>query len=167
MKTISISLKESTMNHLTCIERIIIESLQRKKKNAIQLHQDTGLETRLIINVLNALTIRGFVQQQDRIYSVKEMLHPENKKLLNSTESIKHEAMEIIESMLMKGESIKLKKVYVTAKDLPILRALINNLNNFFLTLPQPESDIEIKDYSLFVWGLDNYSNTINNLIKG
>ncbi len=155
------------MNSLTCVERLLIESLSRSKKMLSELHLDTSLNHRIIVNVLNALTIRGVISQKSGIYSLSEHMSAETIEVIKNSSRQKTEALELIESMLSQENIVRLKKVYVSEKDKPILNALLNNLNNFFQTLPEPTKDVSLSDYSLFFWGEDKYGKNINRMVEG
>jgi hypothetical protein len=155
------------MNTLTCVERLIIESLGRSEKNVFELHRDTTLNQRILINILNALTLRGITHQRDGRYSISKHMTPDTLNSIKNSMGQKTEALELIESMLSQESIVRLKKVYVSEKDKPILNALLNNLNNFFQTLPEAPKDVSLSDFSLFVWGEDQYGKNINRMIKG
>jgi hypothetical protein len=155
------------MNTLTCVERLIIESLGRSEKNVNELHLDTTLSHRILMNILNALTLRGITQQKDGRYSISKHMNPETLCVIKGYLGQKTEALELIESMLSQESIVRLKKVYISEKDKPILNALLNNLNNFFQTLPEAPKNVSLSDFSLFIWGEDQYGKNINRMMKG
>lgn len=155
------------MNTLTCVERLIIESLGRSEKTVFELHCDTTLSQRILMNILNALTLRGITQQRDGKYSISKHMTSETLNLIKNSMGQKTEALELIESMLSQESIVRLKKVYVSEKDKPILNALLNNLNNFFQTLPEAPKNVRLSDFSLFIWGEDQYGKNINRMMKG
>lgn len=155
------------MNTLTCVERIIVESIGRSSKTLSQLNLDTSLSPRLLLNILNALTLRGIITQREGKYSISNHISKEAVESLNGVENQKTEALELIESMLSQPEVVKLKKVYVSEKDKPILKALLANLNNFFQTLPEAKDDVSLSQYSLFIWGEDQYGKNIKRMVEG
>ena len=155
------------MNSLTCVERIIVESIGRGTKTITQLNQDTSLSPRLLLNILNALTLRGIISQRDGEYAISNHISKEAYETMQGFENQKTEALELIESMLSQPEVVKLKKVYISEKDKPILKALLANLNNFFQTLPEAKKDVNLSQYSLFIWGEDQYGKNINRMVEG
>lgn len=155
------------MNSLTCVERIIVESIGRGTKTITQLNQDTSLGTRLLLNILNALTLRGIISQREGVYAISKHISKEASETLQDFKNQKTEALELIESMLSQPELVKLKKVYISEKDKPILKALLANLNNFFQTLPDAKEEISLSQYSLFIWGEDLYGKNINRMVEG
>ncbi len=155
------------MNSLTCVERLIIESLGRSDKKVTQLQIDTSLNIRILRNVLNALTLRGVIGQRAGKYFISSHMTNETKMVIQDSVGQKTEALELIESMLSQENVVRLKKVYISEKDKPILKALLNNLNNFFQTLPEPPKDVSLSDYSLFFWGEDKYGKNISRMMEG
>lgn len=155
------------MNTLTCVERLIIESLGRSQKTVAELHHDTTLSHRILMNILNALTLRGVIQQNTGKYSISRHMNGETLGVLKSTVGQRTEALELIESMLSQESIVRLKKVYISEKDKPILNALLNNLHNFFQTLPEAPKDVSLSEFSLFIWGEDQYGKNINRMMEG
>ncbi len=154
------------MNHLTSIERLLLESVSNGPKKITEIMMDTGLELKLVANLLNALTIRGFVSQMNEGYITNQRIPAGELQEINKNESRAKEAVELIEGItLHSSQKMHLRKAWVNERDRKILGALLKNLDDFIKTLPPAPRDARLQDFSIIVWGEEKYGTLINHLI--
>ncbi len=153
------------MASLTSIERIVIESIGASEKSLPEIMKDTQLELRLLANVLHALTLRGWVVVSPQGYRINRSSHRD---VIGSPEDHRQEALELVEGLVASKERrLGLHKVWMSEKDRVILRALFRNIEEFLRTLPPPPSEAQLHDYTLLVWGEDQYGSVVSRLAGG
>jgi hypothetical protein len=152
-------------NGLTCVERLVFESIHRGNQDISQIIHDSGLSLSTINHIIQYLLMRGLILKIDQIYSINPHLNPYLLDDLNQSQ--KFEMMELIEGVLKTQKKLKMSKFYLTPKDEPIFKALLKNLEKFIEELPPAPTHISTKDHRFFVWGGDQYGNIIQNLLTG
>lgn len=156
------------MQSLTSVERLVIESISQGPKPLKALMQDTRLELRFLANILHALTLRSFIVLTTDGYALNKHLPPEELAQINDEKSRQSEALELLESLCSsKDKKLGLRKAWVSDKDRNVLNALLKNLEDFMQTLPAAPKNAPLHEYTLVVWGADQYGSTVQRLIGG
>ncbi|MFP5457589.1 MAG: hypothetical protein ACLGG7_02550 [Bacteriovoracia bacterium] len=154
------------MQSLTSVERIVLESIGQSEKSLKELQRDTNLEVRFLTNILQALTLRGFVALRDGGYGINRHLPVEEFKKINDQHAHRQEALELIEGLASgTGKNLGLRKAWVSEKDRSILKALLKNVEDFMASLPPAPKGASLNDYTVVVWGEDKYGDVIKRLI--
>ena len=151
------------MSSLTSVERLVLESLGSAPKDLKSLMADTQLELRFLVNVLHALTLRSVITLTDEGYSPNRHLPAQEIASMNDESSRREEALELFNGIHNMG----LRKAWVSEKDRKILKAILKNLEDFMQTLPAAPKNAPLHEYTLVMWGEDQYGSTIRRLIGG
>jgi hypothetical protein len=160
---------------LLIIDRLILESLQKRERTLNELEGDTGLNIGLLMNLLNHLIMKNIVLYKKGVYS----LNLENKSswipLLKNKDNLKDEVKEIFSSMVNlhfredKGEQIKLKKIWLTRDEKKMVESKFNEIESFFNQILESRKKLPRKENTcekeIFVWGVTPYSEVVNNLL--
>ncbi len=156
------------MQMLTCVERLVLESLGSSPKDMKALMRDTQLEMRFLANILQSLTLRSYVVHGPDGYRPNQHLPSGEMRQLNHESCVRLEALELIEGLCKSPDKkIGLRKAWMSEKDRAILRALLKNVEDFVQSLPAPPKQAPLHEYTLVVWGEDQYGQAINRLIGG
>jgi hypothetical protein len=157
------------MNHygLTCVERLIIESIQRGNNNLHSLMRDTNLTLFTLNTAIKYLVVRNLIIQKSKSLSINPNLNDYLREEFNSPSTKKHELLELLNGMLSTQNKFKMKKFYLTPKDEPYFKAIIKNLEDFLDKLPPADQSISTFDHKVFFWGGDGYGTVIQNLLRG
>lgn len=156
------------MQVLTSVERLVMESLGNGPKSLGALMADTRLELRFLANILHALTLRSFIVLTPDGYANNPHLPASELSLINEDSARRSEALELLEGLTISNQKkIGLRKAWVGEKDKVILAALLKNLEDFMQTLPAAPRNAPLHDYTLVVFGSDQYGPTIQRLIGG
>lgn len=154
------------MNSLTSIERIVLESISAESKSFKEILIATDLSPRLVLNILNALTLRGILTQSNGCFQANDHIPKEAQRVINGPDSHKSEAMEMIESLLEANENcLRLKKAFISDRDKTILSGMFKGIEDFIKTLPHAPKGTPISEYSLIVWGQDIYGQNIKRML--
>lgn len=156
------------MTTLTCVERLVLESLGNGPKDLATLMRDTQLELRFLVNILHALTLRSYVVHGEQGYAPNHHLPSEERAALHDDSQARLEAMELLAGLAHSQEKkLGLRKVWMSDKDRSILRALLKNVEDFVQTLPPPPKHAPLHQYTLVAWAEDQYGEVVKRLIAG
>lgn len=156
------------MQVLTSVERLVMESLGQGPKSLTALMSDTRLELRFLANILHALTLRSYIVLTSDGYAHNPHLPAEELALINDEQARRSEALELIEGLTnSKDKKIGVRKAWVGEKDKVVLAALLKNLEDFMQTLPPAPKHAQLHEYTLVVFGADQYGQTVQRLIGG
>jgi len=154
------------MQSITSIERLVLESLAISSKDLKSLMLDTRLELRFLANILHALTLRGLIVLTPEGYAINRNISPSEVTEVNSESARRLEARELLAGMNSAQEmKLRMRKAWVSEKDKTILRAMLKNVEDFMRTLPEAPKGTPLHEYTLVVWGEDQYGPIIQRLI--
>ena len=156
------------MQVLTSVERLVMESLGSGPKTLKGLMSDTRLELRFLANILHALTLRSYIVLTPEGYAHNPHLPAAELALINDENSRRSEALELIEGLTTaRDKKIGIRKAWVGERDRAILGAMLRNLEEFMQTLPAAPKNAPLHEYTLVVFGADQYGSTVQRLIGG
>lgn len=160
------------------IERLVMESLEKKQKNILELVDDTGLKKKWIVPVLYGLKGRGILKEANEVFEIDYESKVRWLPVVNKREFLKSEVSEIFRSIInqkFSGESgteglLNLKKIWLTNEEEKVFKALFSNLEQFVDNVqgqrrlkPQKE---RIGEQKVILWAYSSYQNLIENLIS-
>ncbi|MBT3235563.1 MAG: hypothetical protein HN353_06410 [Bdellovibrionales bacterium] len=160
---------------LLLIERIILESLEKKEKNIIELAKDTTLSSSVISNVLPHLMMRSMVNYQQGIYHLIRDSY--SLREINAGETIGDELKELFSSLVNRyfqqeeqqrgvGTQLRLKKVWMTPMDEAQFNAHLVELERFLARVEQEtrqrDNCAPVSEQRVVFWGHSEYSQLIN-----
>lgn len=152
---------------ISIIDRLILESLNKKPKTSLELQGCTSLELKIIETSLKNLSITGFITHIDGRYTLNNNLNPEQLDSLKNHLNMTNEINEIINASLSKSSELnnfKLKKVYLTETEEKILNGMLYNLESFFNNLTV--SNQPTHKQKIIYWGNTSYENLIYNYLN-
>lgn len=160
------------MKGLLLIERMVLESLQRRAKNFNELQDDTGLERELLRNVLKALIQSGPVANRGKVFHLDKAAKKNWIKEANAPICLKSELKELFVSLINQHfreeqKNLKVEKIYLTDKEEQLLLAHLKSIEIFFDSIRQERSrrplpENATKEQKVLVWGLSNYSRLVD-----
>ncbi|HLE10580.1 MAG: hypothetical protein A2504_14050 [Bdellovibrionales bacterium RIFOXYD12_FULL_39_22] len=165
------------MNGLLVVERIILESLQKKGKNIFEIEIDTHLDHNLLANLLPNLVMKNIVTYKNGIYFLNNQEKHNWLVSINQEENIKEEIKDIFSGLIssyFKKEinerpCLKVKKIWLTAKEEKILDAHLHNLEEFVRNIDQDKGRDDTKnklhEKRLIFWGYSTYSKVVSELL--
>lgn len=161
MKT-TYSIKEKSM--LNSYERLILESLLKKDRCIEDISKDTSLDLNIIQNALMSLLTKCFIKKELDLYCV---IKDQVKAYQNTKEAMEDQISErelLLHSMLYKSTPLSFFKVYLNEKDEIILKGMIKNLQVFLTEAQKNKNNNATKEEKIFIFGENNYVNTIKNI---
>jgi hypothetical protein len=155
------------MKGFTTLERVIIDSIHKRKSTIPEMKEDTGIDLHIINNILQALILKGLVQQKHSEYSLTSHLPVKVVDHLNSFEAKKFEAQDLLNQIIQPENSsnVKVKKYFLNEKDNKILQALLINLETFLDEATKTNKQIKSRDMNVMFWATGNYSDVIQNCL--
>jgi hypothetical protein len=150
---------------MTCVERMVFESIQRGHRTLTEIMSDTQLNLYSVNVAIECLIGKSLICFKNHHYIVNKQGDVIQEKL-NSPESVKHEYLELLHELLQRDRIFQ-STFYLSPKDKPIFKALLKNLENFIRQLPPAPQHIPLADYEYYFWGGENYGKAIQQLLKG
>lgn len=159
------------MNYkITPIERMVLESLQKRKKTKLELLKCTQIPAKVINHVIMELLSYGIIVQEEQFLSISTHLTSDMIKRVQCPTNSKIEAMELISSCIddtpRDDVDFKLKKVSLSKSEKIILNGLLKQIELFFESIKENNSN-PTSEQELIFWGKANYGKIINNYING
>lgn len=155
------------MNYnINLVERLVLESLQARKKNISELETCTSLNRELIQTILQSLISKSLIITEETKYRVNNNLSKAIKDGLNNSLDIKIELAEILNATynLRKGDTfLKLQKVHMNEKEEKLFHGMLYNMESFLKNLEKKDEKLSKK--KVIFWGGGNYGKLINNYL--
>lgn len=158
------------MKGLTVVERIIIESLEKRTLSYQEVQNQTGLQDNICFNVLQALILKGLVITDGRNYTMSKHLTEELLEVVNNQEKKKGETLEYIEAMTeYRGQhNFHFKKVALDSRDEKIFKAMLLNLESFLADAHRKsEKEVLLKDQKVVMWAMGDLEQLVNQILTG
>ncbi len=157
------------MNYnITLPERMILESLSKKSKDLLELTDCTGLQDRIVQNILSVLAAKNLIATHHNKYCISEYLNSDMVKELNDPENKKIEIQYVLKSTLdmKQKEAFNYKKVSMNDREKKIFNGHIYNLEAFIDSLDKNKKDEQLKNQNIIFWGEVNYGKVINHMLN-
>lgn len=161
------------MDGLLAVERMIVESLEKKQRSLCQIHEDTGLSQPILVNLLSRLVERGILFYQKGEYRLATESQEKWLSQVNHRDNIKEEVNEIFGSVIDKtfedqgdGPSLRMQKIWLTERENKILQAQLKNIELFIQGIRQqrrrsPQKEVT-KEKTVVFWGQANYQKVVS-----
>lgn len=151
------------------IERMVLESLSKSKKDFIELLVDTKLEHIVLNNIIKELVTKNIVSLTDNKYQINENLNSEIKYQLKNEQSIIAEVSQILkmtmkDNLKKQGCSFKLKKIYMDTQEEQIFKSLLLQVEGFLEGLDTKKG--KTCEQKVIFWGVNNYENISHGLMS-
>lgn len=166
---------------LLTVERIVLESLSRGKKNINELKFDTSLDISVLKNIIGNFVVKGMVLADERYFSLN--LQTKEKWLLqiNRKENIKEEVKDLFNSIsnqffnietsaqyFSNQVGLKVKKVFMTREEEVIFQAILGKLTKFLDELQgTEEKGRRLCRQSVVVYGFSPYFKILEEIMHG
>jgi hypothetical protein len=154
-------------------ERIVLESLGLRFKNLDELHEDTGLEKKLLVSITRNLILMALVKFQKGYYSIEESQRHNWERSATTTESIKREVSDvfvqlmnahfknkkaIVEREVQQKNCLKLRKVWLSPKEEKLLNVFFHDIERFLEETERLHGDSgRICERRVIIWGHSTY----------
>jgi hypothetical protein len=159
---------------LLLIERMILESLEMRAKNVIDLARDTTLSSAVISNVMPHLLMRSLVRYQEGIYHLVSL--GKNRGKIIGEDSIEDELKELFSSLVnryfhqescVNNAQLRLKKVWLTEMEEAQFSSHLISLEKFLKEIEERGQEHEREDLPLskqrvVFWGHSEYSQLLD-----
>lgn len=170
--------KGDEMDGLLVVERMIVESLEKKGRSFYEIHEDTGINLGALTKLLDRLINRGILLYKKGFYWLNR--DPESTwiKEINRTENLKDEVSEVMHSLIDvrfeksdKNKSdqkdyLKLQKIWLTKEEERLLQAQLKSIELFISNIREmrkKESVVEkTSEKSIVFWGKAAYRDVIS-----
>jgi predicted transcriptional regulator len=167
------------MSGVLVIERIVLESLEKRGKELFELVKDTKLDQNLLKNVLSHLINKGIIKRQDKGVFV---LNNETKSRwlseINNRSSVGHELKELFSSLVnnffkeevKKRTNLNMKKVYLTSKERDALDQKFKEIDQFLAQIAIERQRLPLKeitaDKQVLFWGRSIYKDLVDEQLE-
>lgn len=163
------------MSGVLVVERIVLESLEKKNKTLAELAVDTKLDENLLKNILSHLINKGIIKRnKDTSYFLD--LDSKNKwlKLINNRTTIGFELKELFSSLvnnyfkdeMKKRTNLSMKKVYLTKKEKEALDKKFLEIDQFLAQIALERQRLPLKevtaDKQVLFWGRSIYKDLVD-----
>ncbi len=155
------------MNHLTPIERIVIESLNASPKNLEAIATDLGIRKDTLFFILQRLTLNHFVLYKNSTYCINENRKSDINLSLKDLNSKKFEIKSILESAkhqyleLRNQTPLQIKKVYLDKSDQIFMQSLFSEMQALLNKREANSSHLPLSEKKIFYWGSQCYSDVL------
>ncbi len=162
------------MGSLIFLERVLLESLSSGPKSVCEMSRDLNISVAVIKNILFNMTKNNLVRYLGEKYILNRDNLSQSMEHLNQAESLSWEAREILDGMveqdterhLSQASFLKLRKMYLSDRDLVFFKAQLINLEKFLASLPaKPSKKEKTCDKTIFCWGMTNYNNVLKSIL--
>jgi DNA-binding IscR family transcriptional regulator len=167
------------MSGVLIIERIVLESLEKKSKNLEEIHEDTKLDTNLIKSILSHLINKGIVSM---ISGGQFELNKKNQKNwikeINNKKAVSFELKELFSSLVnnyFKEEvkqtaQLKMKKVYLTKSEKDALDQKFKEIDQFLAQIANERQRLPRKEVTaekqVLIWGHSPYKALVDEQLE-
>lgn len=164
---------------LLVIERIVLESISKSSKNIYEIENDTGLDNKILSNILSIFIMKNILNYRHGIYFLNMNTKDKWINEINSTENIQEEIKDIFISLVNryyheKNEDVglKVKKVWLSSFDEKLLNAHLKNLDKFVRNIEKERRNKQIKtakklcEKKIIVWGHSTYSGIVDTILN-
>ncbi len=155
------------MIYLTTIERIILESLNKKKKSLKEVIDDVGIKGTSALMALESLIQKDLVLKNEELYQLSLSSKEKLIDMMKNKASIKSEVQELINYSLnlaikeKRGE-FSLKKVYLNEKDEKMINSLFSQLQNYIDKLLEKPTNHPTYKEKILYWGGSRYCDILD-----
>lgn len=143
---------------LTLIERYVLEAIQKKEIDIITLNLETGVDIRILQNVLKRLYEKKLIICNKNFYRI----HLEQLKKYSSEKKI--EVLNIMKEIALNNNSLSLKKVYLTKQEQKRVQTMFEDIERYIESKKVTKKAVNKK--TVFYWGKQNYGDLIKNYIN-
>ena len=156
---------------MTIVERIIIESLDKKPKSLPELLMDTGLTKQILIAALHSLLKSKAVEEQNKKLQLNPQIIPQF--VADQKHEIKEEIKELMAVAVDQhfddpSDHISLQKVWMTKSDEIVFKMHIANMEQFLNGLKEDNAKNErpLWEKKVFYWGITNYKKALDSQLQ-
>lgn len=151
------------------IERMVLESLSKSKKDFLSLNEDTKLEALVLQNILKDLISKNIICLQDTYYKVNEALPNQVIEQLKDQKSVLAEVSQILKTTMkdhnkIDGCRFKFKKIYMDNEEEQIFKSLLLQVEGFLEGLDKKRG--KTCEQKVIFWGVNNYENISSSLLS-
>ncbi len=156
-------------NSLTIIDRLIIETIQKKTFTLEELQINTKLQRSILESSLFELITKELVINTHQGYTLAENIENDLALNFNTIDSLHNELTDITQTCIRNRlendqKTFQLKKVYMNSSEEKIFRGLLYNLNSFLDSLDSKNKKTSSK--KIIFWGEDSYENICNSILN-
>lgn len=148
---------------------MILESINKSDKTIEAIHEDTGLDSGICMNVIYSLLAKSLVVCKNGSYQINsnlcQAILEELKNQRNRAVEVNTLVRECVKGSIVEGEkTFNFKKVFMDEREKKLLQAMLYNLESFLDGLKTNKG--KTKDETFIFWGGDNYAKAINAYIS-
>lgn len=157
------------MKGLSSLERIVLESINKKSLNYDEILYQTGLHANVCFNIIQALVIRGILKIENSSYYISENISPLMMEDMNGIHAKHAESLEMIEAVVegKENRTFRFQKVAMDERDEKIFLAMLSNLDSFLADAHRKaEKQTPFKERKVVFWGVGEVQNLMNQLIE-
>ncbi len=161
---------------LLIIERMVLESILDKEKNIEEISEDTGLDKRLLINIIPNFIFKNIIVYKNGYYYLNSKEKNKWIKKINEKSSVKEELKDVFASLVneyFKNESgktdLKLRKIWLSPYEQKIFNMHLNSLEEFVSNIENDKKRGEndkLCDKQVVFWGHSKYSSIIDSFLN-
>ena len=163
---------------LLIVERIVLEALNMKRLSPTDLASDTGLDQKLVENILSNFLDHNVVLYEQGFYKINELTKQKWLSHFNAQGHIKDEARELFVSLVnqyykelnLTGKSnylLNLRKISFSPQELLIFNSYLEKIEQFITTVEKkerinPDNENKTGEKKVVIWGHGDYSSLVN-----
>lgn len=163
------------MKGLLVVERMVLESIAKKRKTVSIISKDTKLTEMFVRTIISNLKDYGLITYKKGQFTLSG--RTTGLCTVNESQNIKHEVKDLFSSLVdnhycteESGQMLKMQKIWLTDLEYKILMSMMTNMENYIKSIRKdrllnPEEEVLAEQRILF-WGADTYSNLINRTLK-
>lgn len=166
------------MSGILIIERIVLESLEKRSKGLKELHEDTKLDQNLVKNILNHLINRGIVKMESGLFRIDRQNSDNWLHLVNDKKAVRLELKELFSSLvnnyfneeMEKKTQLKMKKVFLTKKEQETLNTKFKEIDSFLAQIATDRQRRPLRevtaDKQVLIWGHSPYKDLVDEQLE-
>lgn len=158
--------------YISPLERIILESIQRKNKTNLEIANDTNINAGILQNIIHSVLIKGLIKFDGNSFEINNNLPKEVIESLKNKENLILECNEVIRASIKlsikdeENKGFRLKKSSLNESQQKLLQAMLFNIESFLEDCDQENKNMKTKDKTVIFWGSNSYENLTKNILE-
>ena len=155
--------------YISPIERMVLESLSKSKKDFLALSEDTKIDAKVLQSILEELITKSVICIQDTSYKINENLPESIIEQLKDQRNVIAEVSQILKTTMKdnlkkSGCRFRLKKIYMDSEEEKIFKSLLLQVEGFLEGLDKKRG--KTCEQKVIFWGVNNYENISSSLLS-
>jgi hypothetical protein len=169
-----VSLGASMSSTLLVVERVVLESLEKRELLVEELKSQTGFSSSLLSGVLHLLINRGIVKKNNELYGINWERKGDWLNIVQNKDGVKAELRELFSVMVNQERSreniLKVQKVWLEPSEKQELERKWKEIESYLANLKEKRKRKPIAEKTIgkqvLVFGVSPYESLVDGILK-